>query len=95
MGVSLYDHTEELQIFGFESLEKSLEKLYGDGGYLFVFEKNKFFHTEGLGDLEVITKEPLEPVRVEKIDDPVAELRKLGITFKFTDLGLPENAKWR
>jgi len=95
MGVSLYEHTEELEIFGFESLEKSLERLYGDGGYLFMFEKEKFFHTEGLGDLEVITKDPLRPVRVDRIDDPVAELKQLGVKFKYIDLALSENEKWR
>lgn len=95
IGVDLYNHTEELEIFGFESLEKSLQKLYGDGGYLFVFKKENFFHTEGLGNLEVITKEPLRPIRVERIDDPVAELKKLGIKFLYMDLALPENERWR
>jgi hypothetical protein len=80
---------------GFESLEKSLEKLYGEGGYLFLFEKEKFFHTEGLGDLEVITKEHLKPFKVERIDDPIAELKKLGISFTFRDLSEQKNEKWR
>lgn len=94
MGVSLYDHTEELDIFGFNSLEDSLQKIYGDGGYLFIFEKDKFFHTEGLGNLEVITKDNLIPHAVEKVDDPVAELKKLCIKFNFIDLALPENEKY-
>src|SRR3989344_1591383 len=95
MGVDLYDHEEELKIFGIESLEKSLEKLYGDGGYLFVFDKGKFFHTQGLGNLEIITKESLKPIRVERIDHPVSELKKLGISFKFIDLSKPENERSR
>lgn len=95
MGVSLYENSEELNIYGFGSLEESLKKLYGDGGYLFIFEKEKFFSVEGLGNLELITKESLKPIKVERIDDPVAELKKLGIAFRFTDLSLPENKKWR
>jgi len=42
---------KDVELSGFESLDKSFEKLYGDGGYLFVFEREKFFHTEGLGDI--------------------------------------------
>lgn len=95
MGVSLYNHTENLDIFGFNSLQESLQKMYGDGGYLFIFEKDKFFHTEGLGNLEVITKDNLIPYKVERIDDPVSELKKLGIKFNFIDLVLPENEKHR
>lgn len=95
IGVDLYEHRKELEIFGFESLESSLEKLYGDGGYLFVFEKGAFFHVEGLGNLEVITKDSLTPVRVDRIDDPVKVLRELGVSFRYTDLSLPENESWR
>lgn len=95
MGVSLYDYKEEITIFGFNSLEESLEKMYGDGGYLFIFKKEKFFHMEGLGDLEVITKDNLEFDRVERIDNPVSELKKLGISFEFVDLANPENEKER
>lgn len=91
MGVSLYDHNEELTIYGAESLESSLEKLYSDGGYLFTFEKARFYHTAGLGNLELITTENLTPISIEKITDPVAELRKLGIKFKFIDLTQQEN----
>ena len=92
MGVSLYNPINELiTILGFESLEKSLEVLYGDGGWLAIFEKDKFFHIEGLGDLEVVTKEVIAPVKVERIADPVRELATLGISFRFVDLGKPEN----
>ncbi len=95
MGVSLYNHTEELDIFGVNSLEESLQKMYEDGGYLLSFEKEKFFHTEGLGNLEVITKDNLVPHTIERIDDPVSELKKLGIKFNFIDVALPENQKHR
>ena len=94
MGVSLYDNLEEIVIYGVESLEDSLKQMYGEGGYLLSFEKDKFYHTTGLGDLEVITKEPLKPVAVEKIDDPVVELIKLGIRFNFVDLADPRNKKY-
>lgn len=67
--------------------------MYGDGGYLFVFERERFFHTAGLGDLELITQDNLKPYKVERIDDPVAELKQLGIKFKFTDLVVSENAE--
>ena len=91
MGVSLYTHEKKLRIYGFESLEKSLEKLYGGGGYLYLFDKNKFFHTEGLGHLEVITKESIKPISIERIDNPVKELRELGVEFEYIDLSKPEN----
>jgi hypothetical protein len=95
MGVSLYDNTEELYIYGFDSLEESLQKMYGDGGYLFIFNKEDFFHMEGLGNLEVITKEKIKPMSVERIDDPVVELKKLDIKLQFIDLAKPENEGYR
>ncbi len=95
MGVSLYVHEKKLTIYGFESLEKSLEKLYGDGGYLYVFDKKDFFHTKGLGNLEVITKEAIKPVSIERITDPVKKLKELGVEFEFIDLSKPENERDR
>src|SRR3989344_157339 len=95
VGVSLYDNNKRITIFGYESLEKSLGKLYGDGGYLYVFDKNKFFHKQGLGNLEVITKEPIEPLLIEKIDDPVKELKMLGVEFEYVDLSKLENEQYR
>ncbi len=95
MGVSLYDNNKEVMIYGFESLEKSLEKLYGDGGYIYHFDKDKFYYTEGLGNLEVITNDPTKPDLIEKIDSPLEEMKKMGIKFEFTDLSLPENEKFR
>lgn len=92
MGVSLYEHNKEVNIYGFNSLEQSLQALYGEGGYLYHFDKDKFLYKEGLGNLEVIIEEPTKPVQVEKIDDPVLEMKKLGVNFKFIDLALSENA---
>ena len=95
MGVSLYENQEELGIYGFGSLEESLEKLYGDGGYLFTFKKEDFITMEGLGNLEVITTHEIVPYKTEWIENPLCELKKLGIKFTFIDLGKPENKHWR
>ena len=96
MGVSLYEKDQlVVVIYGFESLEKSLEKLYGYGGYLYIFDKDKFFHTKGLGSLEVITKEAIKPLSIERIDNPVKELETFGIKFKYVDLSKPENESLR
>ncbi len=91
MGVSLYDNTHEVIVQGFDSLEESLKVLYGGGGYLYHFDKDKFLYKEGLGNLEVIAEEPTLPITIERIDDPVDEMKKLGVTFTFIDLALPEN----
>lgn len=89
--VSLHEDTHEVEILGFDSLEASLEKLYGEGGYIYHFDKDKFLYKEGLGNLEVIAEEPTRAIEVERVDNPVEEMKKLGVTFHFTDLGLPEN----
>ncbi len=95
IGVSLYDNTHEVQIFGFNSLEESLKILYGNGGYLYHFDRDIFLHKEGLGNLEVITEKPTKPVMAERVEDPVTEMKKLGVAFTFIDLALPENEKER
>lgn len=95
MGVSLYEDTHEVEIYGFNSLEESLKVLYGEGGYLYHFDRDEFLYKEGLGPLEVIVEKPTKPITVEKIEDPVAEMKKLGVTFKFIDLALPENEEYR
>lgn len=95
MGVSLYDNTKSIAVYGFNSLEESLEKLYGKGGYVYHYDADHFFYTEGLGNLEVITQKEIDPIRVESIENPVEELRKEGVTFEFIDLALPENAELR
>jgi len=94
MGVSLYNHALKVDIFGIESLERSLEEMYGQGGYLYVFDKKDFYHTEGLGNLEVITKDPIKPIRVDKIDNPIEEMKKERVKFNFIDLTLAKNAEY-
>jgi len=88
MGISLYENTHEVAIFGVRSLEESLERLYSQGGYLYVFSSARFYHAEGLGPLEVITQDHLQPERIEWIKDPVQALRDEGVTFTFIDLTL-------
>jgi hypothetical protein len=68
-----------------------LKVLYGSGGYVYCFDKNKFVFKEGLGNLEVIATDAIEPVKIERIDDPVSEMKKLGVIFHFTDLALSDN----
>jgi hypothetical protein len=95
MGVDLYDSSEKISIYGFESLEKSLTALYGDGGYIHLFDQKDFFYTPGLGDRECITTQTLAPIRTERIDDPVRILQSLGITFAWYDLADSHFAKMR
>jgi hypothetical protein len=95
IGVSLYDNNHTVTVLGFGSLEKSLKKLYGDGGYVYHFDKNKFIFKEGLGNLEVVINEPTKPVAIERVNDPVNEMKELGATFNFVDLALPENENQR
>ncbi len=93
MGVSLYEDTHEVAIYGTGSLEESLKVLYGEGGWLYHFDGDTFVYTEGLGNLEVITETPTSPIKVERIDDPVSEMRALGVNFVFKDISIPENAR--
>lgn len=95
MAVSLYENNKKVEIFGFNSLEESLQKLYGEGGYVYHFDKDKFLYKEGLGNLEVIAEKPTKPVTVEGVDNPVREMERLGVIFHFTDLGLTENEELR
>ncbi len=85
-GIDLYKYKEVIDVYGVDSLEESLDVLYGKGGYVYTYDVKDFFHTEGLGNFEVITDKSVEPLHIKKIDDPVSELRKLGITFNFIDL---------
>jgi len=93
MGVDLYTYKEEIEIYGINSLEDSLDEMYKEGGHLFTFKKEDFTHMEGLGNFELITKKSPKPVRVERINNPVSELKKLDISFKYIDLEIPENLK--
>lgn len=95
MGVDLYDHKKELAIYGVQSLGHSLEQLYGDGGYLYYFDKNDFFHKQGLGNLERIIQNNIIPLKIERIENPLKELKMEGVEFKFVNLTLEENKEYR
>lgn len=95
MGVSLYDYSRTITIYGFESLHHSLKVLYGQGGWLYYFRTEDFFHVDGLGDLEVICDTELKPHCTEWITSPVDEMRSAGVEFEFVDLALPENESSR
>jgi hypothetical protein len=95
ISINLYKNEKYIFIHGFETLQKSLKKLYGNGGYVYSYDAKKFFHTEGLGTLEVITQKAIKPLIVKKIKNPVSELRKLGVKFMFIDLAKKANTKKR
>lgn len=94
MGVDLYGNDKEIAVYGAGSLEESLAKLYGKGGYVYHYDANHFFYTEGLGNREVITKEEIDAIEAEHITNPVEELEQEGVEFRFFDLTLPENEKY-
>jgi hypothetical protein len=72
-------------IYGKRSLEYSLNKLYGEGGYLYTFKKDKFIWVKGLGMNELISYKEQKPMKIEYISDPVKEMRKLGVNFIFVN----------
>lgn len=86
VGIDLYNNKQEVEIYGFESLEKSLIALYKNGGYLLQFDQKDFYHQNGLGNFELITQKEIEPISIEKIENPIKELEKMGVTFTFIDL---------
>ena len=88
--VDLYHNNKEVIIHGIESLEHSLEVLYGKGGYVATFPAQDFVNVEGLGDLECITSQVIKATLIEFISDPVTRLQELGIVFKFIDLSKEE-----
>jgi hypothetical protein len=94
MGVDLYTHDLSIYVYGVDSLEHSLTEMYGEGGYLYTYDAQEFYHTKGLGNLEVITERAITPVRVERIEDPVAELISAGVQFVFKDLSDPMHAEY-
>ena len=79
-----YDFNRQIvEIHGKQSLEYSLKKLYGNGGYLYTFNENKFKWVKGLGVNEVISYDEQVPQKIEFIKDPVKEMKKLGVNFVF------------
>ena len=91
MGVNLYSDKKEVAVYGTGTLEESLRQLYGEGGYVYHFDNGDFIYKEGLGSQEVIATSPTTPIHMERVEDPVARMKDLGVTFHFIDLSLPEN----
>ena len=86
MGVDLYEYMLEITIYGTGSLEQSLAKLYGDGGYVLTFKREDFFHMQGLGNFELISTRNVQPVSRERIDKPVQQMLDAGVRFEFIDI---------
>jgi hypothetical protein len=87
-GVSLFQANKFISIYGYKSLEDSLNIIYGDGGYLYTFDAKDFHWVEGLGPLEVISLEPLKPIKKEFISgkELLEEMKKEGVQFRFKDI---------
>ena len=79
-------YNKEVAIYGKRSLEYSLEKIYGKGGYLYTFDAKNFKHVKGLGENEVMSLEEQEPLKKQFIKDPVKMMKKEGVNFIFVDL---------
>lgn len=61
VGVNLKEYSKIVDIYGINSLEYTLNMLYGDGGFITEFNKNDFFTTAGLGALELISDQIVYP----------------------------------
>jgi len=95
IGVNLFCYDPVIHIFGVGSLQQTLKEMYGAGGFLYSYREHHFFHTEGLGNLEVITTRRIRPHAVSRIYNPVEELKKHKITFEFIDLAQEKNVRFR
>lgn len=84
-GIDLYKKNKTIWVYGKNNLEYTLKKLYKPG-YLYIFDKKDFQKTDGLGKYELLSFEPIKPIKRIYIKDPIKELKKLGIKFKFIDL---------
>lgn len=88
MGVNLYGEKAEVLITGPNTLEESLAFLYGNGGYLHLFDAKDFWWCEGLGSCEVITNKQVCPLEIKFIKDPISEMKEDGVQFLFTKKSL-------
>ncbi len=79
-------YNKHVYITGKRSLEYSLEKIYGKGGYLYTFDAKHFKHVKGLGENEVMSLEDQKPLKKQFIKDPVKMMKKEGVKFIFVDL---------
>ena len=79
-------YNKEITICGKRSLEYSLEKIFGDGGYLYTFDAKHFKHVKGLGENEVMSLKELKPLKKQFVKDIVSMMKKEGVKFEFEDL---------
>lgn len=94
VGINLKKHERVIDIYGINSLEFSLKELYGNGGYITMYDPKSFTHKHGLGALECIAYENCTPLKIEYIDNPIKLLTQEGILFRFIDLSIPRNRKF-
>lgn len=95
VSIDLYNQKKEIIIHGYKSLNHSLIALYQNGGYILTFTSDLFFHTNGLGTMECITKEITLPKLITHIHNPVSLMKEQGVVFKFLDLSLLKNKSKR
>ena len=79
-------HNKVIFISGKRSLEYSLEKIFGEGGYLYTFDSKYFKHVKGLGENEVMSLKELKPLKKQFVKDIVGMMKKEGVKFIFEDL---------
>ena len=88
MGVDLKKKPNHkiIYIYGKRSLEYSLNKLYGNGGYLYLFDKKHFKRVKGIGINELISYTEQIPKKKIFLKNPVKEMEKIGVKFNFIDI---------
>ena len=88
MGVNLKKKPNHkiIYIYGKRSLEYSLNKLYGNGGYLYLFDKKYFKRVKGIGINELISYTEQIPKKKIFLKNPVKEMEKIGVKFHFIDI---------
>jgi len=85
--VSLFEKRNEIIIRGMESLKKSINFLWPKNsyGYVYILDANKFHWVPGLGSYEVISLEPIKPIKILKIKNIPRLIKKLNIKLYFTE----------
>lgn len=79
-------HNKIITIFGKRSLQYSLNKLYGKGGYLYTFRDKDFKAEQGIGENELISYEKVTPTNIHFIKNIVKEMQNQHVNFRFIDI---------
>ncbi|XWV24900.1 hypothetical protein QJ856_gp0882 [Tupanvirus deep ocean] len=84
-GVSLFDSNNSIFVYGQKSLDYSLQQLWPENyyGYIYVLDAENFFWKDGLGPLEVISYDPIKPIKIFKIKNITKLFKKLGTNIYF------------